>query len=115
MSFRSALDQILTILGVIVIVVPVTLMTDSWGPLIVVFVGISMIGMGVWRLGSRLMPERRVYVGLRSEVEHFIRLVRRLNAHALSGETEVVEGIRQEMRESVDRMISLAGRPEVEA
>ncbi len=109
MNLRSVLDQFLMIVGVIVVVVPVALLTESWTPLIVVIAGIAMIGAGVWRLGARLLPERRVYVGLRSEVEHFIGLVRRLNAHALSGETEQMEELREQMRESVDRMVSLAG------
>lgn len=110
MSFRSALDQFLTIVGVILIVVPVALSSDSWTPLIMVFIGIAMIGSGVWRLGSRIFSDRRVYAGLRSEVEHFIRLVRDLNARSLGGETEMVEEIRAKMNESAERMVSLAGR-----
>lgn len=111
MSFRSAIDQILTIVGVIVIVVTVTLLTESWTPLFVVMVGALMIGAGAWRLGTRLLPNRRIYVGLRSEVEYFIRLVRRLNAHALEEESGKVENLTVEMKESVDRMVSLAGQP----
>jgi hypothetical protein len=110
MSVRSAIDQILTIVGVIVIVVTVTLLTESWTPLFVVMVGALMIGAGAWRLGTRLLPNRRVYLGLRSEVEYFIRLVRRLNSHALEEQGEKVENIRVEMKESVDRMVSLAGQ-----
>jgi hypothetical protein len=103
-------DQLLTIVGVILIVVPVALYTESWTPLIVVFIGIAMIGLGVWRLGTRIFSDRRTYVGLRSEVDHFIKLVRRLNAHALSGETKMVDEIRGQMSDSVDRMVSHAGR-----
>ncbi len=110
MSFRSAVDQLLTIVGVILIVVPVALYAESWTPLIVVFIGIAMIGLGVWRLGTRMFSDRRVYVGLRSEVEHFIKLVRRVNTHALDGETKMVGEIRGQMKDSVDRMVSLAGR-----
>ncbi|MGD2154591.1 MAG: hypothetical protein PVG79_15075 [Gemmatimonadales bacterium] len=109
-SVRSAIDQTLTILGVIIIVVTVTLLTESWTPLFIVIVGTLMIGAGAWRLGTRLLPNRRIYVGLRSEVEYFIRLVRRLNSHALAEETEKVENLRVEMKESVDRMVSLAGQ-----
>lgn len=110
MSVRSAIDQILTIAGVIVIMVTVTLLTEAWTPLFVVMFGALMIGAGAWRLGTRLLPNRRVYLGLRSEVEYFIRLVRRLNAHALEEQVEKVENLRVEMKESVDRMVSLAGQ-----
>jgi hypothetical protein len=84
MSLRSAIDQILTLAGVVVIVVTVALLTELWTPLFIVLVGTLMIGAGAWRLGTRLLPNRRIYVGLRSEVEYFIRLVRRLNSHALA-------------------------------
>jgi hypothetical protein len=111
MNLRGAVDQALTLIGVIMIIVPVTLLTESWTPLIVVLAGALMIGAGSWRLGSRfLLPQRRVYVGLRSEVDNFIRLVRRLNSNALEGEIGAVEDLRVDMKESVDRMISLAGQ-----
>lgn len=110
MSIRSALDQSLTIVGVIIIMVTVTLLTEAWTPLFVVMAGALMIGAGAWRLGTRLLPNRRIYVGLRSEVEYFIRLVRRLNSYALAEEGEKVENLRVEMKESVDRMVSLAGQ-----
>lgn len=111
MSLRSAIDQILIVVGVMVIVTPVALLDESWTPLLVVLFGVLMVGLGVYRLGHRLLPNRRVYVGLRSEVEYFIRLVRRVNAHALRNEENAVERLREEMKESVDRMVTLAGRP----
>ncbi|KPK66468.1 MAG: hypothetical protein AMS21_02305 [Gemmatimonas sp. SG8_38_2] len=110
MSFRSALDQLLTIVGVILIVVPVALTSESWTPLIVVFIGIAMIALGVWGLGTRIFSERRVYVRLRSEVDDFIKLVSRLNTHALSGESELIDEIRAQMKDAVDRMVMHAGR-----
>ena len=76
-----------------------------------VLTGILMIGLGVWRLGHRMLPERRVYVGLRSEVDFFIRLVRRLNAHSVVNDGTMVETLRAEMKEAVDRMVMLAGQP----
>lgn len=112
MTLRSAIDQILIILGVLIIVAVVSLLEqESWTPLIIVLTGILMVGLGIYRLGHRVLPNRRVYVGLRSEVEYFIRMVRRLNSHALMNEPEHVESLRQEMKESVDRMVTLAGRP----
>ena len=110
MSIRSAIDQALTLIGVVIVVVPVTLLSESWIPLFLVMGGTLLIGAGAWRLGTRLLPNRRVFIGLRSEVEYFIKLVRRLNSHALEEDTKVVEEVRVEMKESVDRMVSLAGQ-----
>jgi hypothetical protein len=112
MTLRSAIDQVLIVLGVLIIVAVVSLLEqESWTPLIIVLIGILMVGLGVYRLGHRVLPNRRVYVGLRSEVEFFIRLVRRLNSNALMNHAEQVELVSQEMKESVDRMVTLAGRP----
>jgi hypothetical protein len=106
---RSAIDQTLTLAGVAAAVVPVSLITESWLPFIFVMIGLLMVGAGAWRLGTRLLPTRRVYVGLRSEVKQFIGLVRRLNSHALGGDTDAIENLRYDMKESVDRMVLLAG------
>lgn len=112
MSLRSAIDQVLIILGVLLVVTVVTLLEqDSWTPLVVVMIGILLVGLGIYRLGHRVLPNRRVYIGLRSEVDYFIRLVRRLNSNTLQNENDQVEILRQEMKNSVDRMVSLAGRP----
>jgi hypothetical protein len=112
MSVRSAIDQIMIIAGVLIIVTPVALLEpESWTPLVLVFVGIAFMGLGVYRVGHRMLPNRRVYVGLRSEIEFFINMARKLNMHALLNDTDAVEALRDEMKESVDRMVSLAGRP----
>jgi hypothetical protein len=110
MDVRSAINQTLTIVGVAIAVFPAAVMTESWTPFFMVMVGVLLVGAGAWRLGTRLLPNRRVYVGLRSEVENFIRLVRRLNAHAMVADTGGVDEIKTEMLASVDRMVSFAGR-----
>ena len=114
MSVRTMIDQSLTIIGVIIIVVPLSLMMESWTPLFTVLIGLSLVGLGVWRLGTRLLPDRRVYLGLRSEVDAFIGLVRELNEHARVGRAADVDRVRSEMKESVDRMVLFAGRTEAE-
>jgi hypothetical protein len=112
MPLRQTLDQLLTILGVIAVVVPVTLLSESWTPPFISMLGILLVGAGTWRLGTRLLPNRRIYLGLRSEVEHFIRLVRRLNTHALQEDLGAVAELRIDMKESVDRMVAFAGKTE---
>ncbi len=112
MSLRSAIDQVLIILGVLIIITVVTLLEqESWTPMIVVMVGILLVGLGIYRLGHRVLPNRRVYIGLRSEVDYFIRMVRRLNSNALTNNTDQIDMLREEMKTAVDRMVTLAGRP----
>lgn len=107
---RTLINKILALFGVVVIVVPSSLQEEFWVLFFADLVGIALITVGVWGLGSRIFPNRRVYVGLRSEVDHFIGLVRKLNQHALAGDTAVVEQIREEMLAAVDRMTAAAGR-----
>lgn len=109
MSVRSFVDLSLAMLGVTAIVAPVVLLSPTWGPIIMVIAGALLVGAGNFRLGSRLLPDRRVYVGLRAEVEDFIDLVRRVNAKALAGDSESIEELRTQMKLSVDRMVALAG------
>ena len=112
MSIRSAIDQILIIAGVLIIVTPIAILEpESWTPIVLVLIGIVFMGMGVYRLGHRVLPNRRVYVGLRSEIEFFIDMARKLNTHALLNDTDAVETTREQMKESVDRMVSVAGHP----
>jgi hypothetical protein len=110
MSVRSLIDQTLIVLGVICIVTPVALVDERWTTLTIVLSGVLMVGLGVWRLGHRILPDRRVYVELRAEVEGFIRLVRRLNSRALASDRPGVERLRGEMKDAVDRMVAVAGR-----
>jgi uncharacterized membrane protein YccC len=111
---RTLINKILALLGVVVIVVPSSLQEEFWVLFFADLVGIAFITVGVWGLGSRIFPNRRVYVGLRSEVDHFVDLVRKLNQHALAGDAAVVEQIRQEMLAAVDRMTAAAGRADAQ-
>lgn len=106
---RSTLDQVLAFVGVATVVVPVTLLSETWTPIVFVLIGIGMIGAGVWGLSQHLFPDRRIYMELRSEVDGFIDLVRQLNARKLAAESDEVERIRERMKSAVDRMVEVAG------
>ncbi len=108
-DLRTNIDQVIMLVGVAIVVAPVTILNESTVLLVTVLFGISLIALGVWRLGSQLLPDRRVFVGLRDEVERFIDLVRRLNSHAQAQSMALKEEVRAAMHESVDRMFSLAG------
>lgn len=81
----------------------------------VVLVGILVNQIGVWRLANRLLPDRRKYKQLRSELQEMALLVRQLNAQAVAGESELVDRTREEMLKSVDRMVAVAGIAKTES
>ncbi len=106
---REAIDSILVLGGVVIVVVQVLALAYSRIQMAVVAVGIMMIYSGILRLGSRLAPNRRIHHQLRSEVDHFLRLVRELNSQAVSGDSEQFNDTRAAMLELVDRITAVAG------
>lgn len=105
---HSSVNRILTLSGVIIILLQVLFLAHDRFQVSVVLGGIMMNQIGVWGLASRLLPERRVYLKLRNEVDSFIGLVRELNAHAVQGKASEVDGTRSAMKQSVDRMTEVA-------
>ena len=101
---RSSVNRFLTLGGVIIILLQVMFLAYDRYQVSVVLGGILLNQVGVWGLASRLLPERRVYLELRNEVDSFIGLVRELNAHAVQGSTSGVDATKSAMKQSVDRM-----------
>ncbi len=108
-TMRDAIDSILVLGGVVIIVLQVLAIAYSRIQMAVVAVGVMMIYLGVWRLGSHALPTRRIYQQLRSEVDHFLTLVRKLNTHAIRGESALVDDTRAAMHQSVDQMPCVSG------
>lgn len=91
--------------------------------LFLVVAGLLLTEAGLWRLADPILPDERKYVALRTEADHFITLVRQLNAAAVSmdegdarGSRFAIDELQTEMHRSIDRMVSFAGktREEVE-
>lgn len=105
----EAVNSILVLGGVVIVVVQVLAIADSRLQMAVVAGGIMMIYLGVLRLRKEVLRENRAYLKLRSEVDHFLRLVREINTQAISGESALVDDTKAAMQESVDRIASVAG------
>ncbi len=78
-------------------------------------VGLLILEARVWGLTSRVLGNRRIYLVLREEGDHFIGLIRKLNGAAVArdGGHEHDERFRhslEEMHASVERMSELAGQ-----
>ena len=80
--------------------------------------GLFLIEAGIWRLADPLLPSQRRYGALRTAVDDFVDLVRRLNTAAISsrrsGDAAAVAemaSVREEMHASVERMVEYAGDP----
>ena len=78
-------------------------------------VGVLILEARVWGLTSRILGNRRIYLGLREAGDHFIGLIRKLNETAVARDDghEHDERFRhtlEEMHASVERMSELAGQ-----
>ncbi|MDX1674535.1 MAG: hypothetical protein R3314_07075 [Longimicrobiales bacterium] len=100
------------------LVLGAVLFAESLGvQLFLVVAGLLMTEAGLWRLADPILPDERKYVALRAEADHFITLVRQLNAAAVSldegdarGSHFALDELETEMHRSVDRMVTFAGR-----
>jgi hypothetical protein len=112
---RTTLNHALALGGFLIVLFQSMFMAFERYQLAIVIAGFMVNQVGVWGLGAKLLPERRVYLKLRAEVDSFIGLVRQLNAQAVRGETTAVETTRSSMKQSVDRMVSCAAEREPES
>ena len=85
--------------------------------LFLVFAGLLLTEAGIWRLADPLLPDERKYLALRAETDHFMTLVRQLNAAAVAlddgeerGPRFALDEVRTEMHRSIDRMVNFAGK-----
>ena len=112
------LDSGLPVLGVAIVLGAVLMGGGGWGPIWLAVIGLLMVEAGVWRLGSRIVHERR-YQPLRREVERFIGLARELH-HATAAvdqrgdeaDRRRLEGAVASLRGSLDRMVVVAAKTE---
>jgi hypothetical protein len=109
---RTTLNRTLAIIGVAVIFLQILYIAETRAQVAIVLAGLLLNQMGTWGLASRLLPDRRIFMLLRAEVDHFLNLVRRLHVSAVEKASEHVESTRGEMHESVDRMVGIAATGE---
>jgi len=110
--YRTALNRALALGGVIIIMLQAALITGSRVEVGIILIGILVNQLGVWGLAARLLPDRRVYLQLRTEANHFLQLIRQLHLHALADEGVKIETVRGAMHESVDLMAAIAATAE---
>ncbi len=85
---------------------------------LLVLIGVLILEAGVWGLTSGILPNERRYLALREEGDHFMGLIRLLNAAAVAsdaGEEDDTrfQETRAKMHTSVERMAELAGQDDL--
>lgn len=106
---RATIDKGTALAGVLLVITQLLLLAYSPIHVAVVVLGVLMIYVGIWRLTSHMLPNRRIYMPLRGEVDEFIRLVRRLNTEKAHGDTTAAFETAAELRKRTERVIDVAG------
>lgn len=119
-NIRKAISAGISILGAVLVFLAILLPSismDLGRQIPVVLLGLLLIEAGVWKLTERFLPNGRRFLALRAEVEHFLVLIRSLNARAVElrimGTDEAHTAFQKtltELHSSVDRMAEVAGQ-----
>ncbi len=106
---RTRADVMMGVGGVLVIFAQTLVIAETPLQFTVIFVSLLLVGAALWGLGHRLEPSSRIFLQLRAEVDQFLTLVRKLNAHAIAAERKQASAIKTAMHKSVDRVALVAG------
>jgi hypothetical protein len=106
---RGTVDKIIALSGIGVVFLQLLLYGYSSVQVLLVTAGVFMIFVGVWRVASQMLPDRRKNPKLRIEVDKFIVLVRALNAREPGSGDQSIDEIKSAIHDSVSRVISATG------
>lgn len=110
-KFNRYVSLVTAIVGVVVILSSFLLTGNLLAWYASVVVGLVIVLIGFWYGANPILTSERRYLALRSEVDRFVGLVRKLNRKAVaSGSSEEFQQIKAAMLESVERMAELAGK-----
>ena len=106
---RAVIDKLLALSGAAIVLVQLLMLSQSPLQVATVIFGVLLIYVGIWRLSSHFLPERRTFTPLRAEVNEFIRLVRKLNVERARGDFTAAFETSAELREAVEQVVVKAG------
>lgn len=107
LPWRTALDRLLALGGAVIVIVEFWTLDASPFHVPIIALGTLMIYIGTWRLTGHLLYKRR-NKPLRTEIQHFIWLVRQLCAQKTGADAAEVDKTEAALRESLERIISVA-------
>ena len=100
-----------TLTGLLIVYGGFILFADDLLKLVAVTIGLVFLEIGLWYGANPILTSERRYGALRTEVDRFITLVRKLNSAVVygMGEEEVTR-VKDSMHASVEKMGQLAGQ-----
>lgn len=121
-KFRKVIDITLPFVAVAAILGAVLFVRDNL-TIQVAIVGFGMVALevGTWKLRQQVLMNKRKDLALRAEGDQFLKQLRDLHAAATAMRKndspenhQAFEGARDAMRQSVERMVAMAGKTDTE-
>jgi hypothetical protein len=110
-KFNRYVSLVTAVIGVLVILSSFLFTGNLQAWYASVVIGLVIVLIGFWYGANPILTNERRYLALRSEVDDFIGLVRKLNREAVrSGPSEEFQQIKAAMLESIQRMTEFAGK-----
>ncbi|UCC48304.1 MAG: hypothetical protein JSV41_12690 [Gemmatimonadota bacterium] len=110
-KFNRYISLVASIIGMFIIMSSFLFTGDLLAWYGAVILGLVIVLVGFWYGANPILTSERRYLALRSEVDGFIGLVRRLNTLAVTGgSSEEFQQVKAAMLKSVERMAELAGK-----
>ncbi len=106
---KAGIDRIMIYAGLFLVLLQTVQLDITAIQFGFILFGLIVTLAGLWGLGARLKPERRVYLQLRQETDNFLGLVRRINTHAVEGDGARANEVKQEMHEAIELIAQAAG------
>jgi uncharacterized membrane protein len=121
-TFRKVIDIGMPFVAVAAILGAVLFVRDNL-TMQVAIVGLGMVALevGTWKLRQQVLMNQRKDLALRSEGDQFLKQLRELHAAAIAMKAsdtaehhQAFDNARDAMRQSVDRIVAMAGKTDTE-
>ena len=116
-TLRRVINVLAPAMGIVLVIGAIFADTSLPVQIFLVLAGLLLAEAGLRRLGEPMLPDARKYHPLRRETDHFMALVRQINAAAVAmeegdeaGSRFALDEVRTEMHRSVERLAQYAGR-----
>ena len=107
-KLREVIDRIITYGGVLVVLSTIVVAEASPDQVVLVLLGLLLVQLGIWRIGSRSFPNTRTNQRLRDEVDQFLASIRELYRLANDNQRANFDPLAEGMRGQADGIIEAA-------
>ena len=107
-KLREVIDRFVVYGGVVVVLGAIVVQDTTRAQVVLVLLGLLLVQLGIWRIGSRSFPNTRTNQRLRDEVDQFLASIRELYRLANDNQRANFDTLAEGMRGQADGIIEAA-------